>query len=348
MERNTNKQLATKLTTLANKLVQDGDALADAAVSAAVAALEQSIISPSREAERSADINVVGAELKLRSSMSLQEVVAQIKATTQPGQPLSERFRGEVEQHDRTRCIASIVFEDLWNGFDGWKSPSVFWEMVIFVWRKAPDFFENYDPDREIIEESARWTQRYFDEQRNFLRHNFCLKRLCHLVMVYAYLHGADATVKKPSPAPFTPPSAKPYIRENSPPSSKPNRPVFGRVGIILCVVLGVAASICLFSTRNGIGKDPPETTPAPTAAPPTSSEQPGSNQVQVCRTKPKMPTTVLDGMPAQFKTQKQVSQSNKEVKTTIALQEVAPQAPKAPVLRSGNVANASNDPNEQ
>lgn len=346
MERNTNKQLATKLTALANQLVQDGDAFADANVSAAVAALEQSIISPRREFERHADMNVADANLKLLPSMNLSAVVAQIKATTAPGQPLSERFRGLVAQHDKTRCIAAIVFEDLWNGSTGWKPSKVLWDMVVYVWRNAPDFFSDYDSDLEIVEDHSEWTQRYFDDQRNSLRFNFCLKRLCHLVMVYDYLHGAEATVKKPSPASYAPPSSNRYGYGNTSHPSKSSRSVFVCLAVVVCVVLSVAA--CLFGTRKGNSKDPPNTTPAQTEPLKASSAQSSSNQVQVCQTMPEKPAAVLNGMPAQIEAQKQVAQSNEVVKTTIALQDVAPQALKAPVLRPGNVANAGNDTNEQ
>lgn len=346
MERKTYKQLADRLRALAIQFAQNSDTFAEADVCAAVATLEQAIVPPKHECERPANINVTDAHLNIRPSMSLSEVVSEIQATTCSGRPLSERFRGEVAQHDRTRCIASIVFEDLWNGFDGWKSPSVFWEMVIFVWRNAPEFFEDYDPDREIIEESARWTQRYFDEQRNFLRHNFCLKRLCHLVMVYEHLHGADATVKKSTPAPFTPPNTNRYVRENTLRPSRPNRGIFVCIAIVVCVVLSVAASICLFGKHDGKkGQEIPSAQPEVLVA---SAENTYTNQPQACQIACDETTNDVAKISAQAETTKAATRSNEVVKTTIALQEVAPQAPKVPVLRPGNVANAGNDTNEQ
>lgn len=346
MERNTNKQLAERLTALANRLVQNSDTFADATVSNAVTALEQAIVSRGCGFERPVNINVADVHLNIRPSMSLSEVVNKIQSTTAPGQPLPERLRNLVEQHDRTRCIAAIVFEDLWNGFDGWKSPSVFWEMVIFVWRKAPDFFEDYDPDREIIEEPARWTQRYFDEQRNFLRHNFCLKRLCHLVMVYNYLHGEEATVKKPSPDSFTPPNTNHYVDENTPRSSGANRGNFFCLAIVVCVVLSVAASICLFGKHDD--REGPEIPPTEPKGRDASAENTYTNQPQACQIACDDTTNDVAKISAQVETTKAATGSNEVVNTTIALQEVAPQAPKAPVLRPGNVANAGNDTNEQ
>ncbi len=342
MERKTYKQLADRLRALAIQFAQNSDTFAEADVCAAVATLEQAIVPPKHECERPANINVTDAHLNIRPSMSLSEVVSEIQATTCSGRPLSERFRGEVAQHDRTRCIASIVFEDLWNGFDGWKSPSVFWEMVIFVWRNAPEFFEDYDPDREIIEESARWTQRYFDEQRNFLRHNFCLKRLCHLVMVYEHLHGADATVKKSTPAPFTPPNTNRYVRENTLRPSRPNRGIFVCIAVVVCIVLSVAASICLLGKHDG--KKDQEAAPAPPEVLVASAEKPSENQctnhAQVCQTACNEATNDVAKISAQTEATKAATRSNEVVKATFALQEVAPQGPKAPVLRSVNVPN--------
>lgn len=320
MERNTNKQLA------------------EADVCAAIADLEQVIVPQKHECARPTNINAVDAHLEIRPSMSLSEVVSEIQATTSSGRPLSERFRDEVVQRDRTRCIASIVFEDLWNGFDGWKSPSVFWEMVVFVWRNAPEFFEDYDADREIIEESSKWNQRYFDEQRNFLRHNFCLKRLCHLVMVYEHLHGVDATIKKPSPAPFTPPSSNHYVCENTQRPSGTNRDIFGCIAVVVCVVLGVLASMCLLGKHDG--KKGQEISSAPPEVHVDSVEQPCTNQAQVCQTECDEATNDVAKISAQTEAPTAAIRSNEVVKTTIALQEVAPQGPKAPVLRLGNIPN--------
>lgn len=343
MERNTNKQLAERLTALANRLVQNSDTFADATVSNAVTALEQAIVSRGCGFERPVNINVADVHLNIRPSMSLSEVVNEIQSTTCSGRPLSERFRVEVEQHDRTRCIASIVFEDLWNGFDGWKPPSDFWGMVIFVWRNAPDFFEDYDSDREIIEESTKWTQHYFDEQRNFLRHNFCLKRLCHLVMVYEYLHGAEATVKKPTPTPFTPPITN---REDTLPPSRPNRGISACIAVAVCIVLSVAASICLLGKHDG--QKGQEITPAQPEVLVASAESTYTNQPQACQIACDDATNDVAKISVQTETTKAATRSNEVVKTTIALQEITPQAHKAPVLRPGNVANTGNDANEK
>lgn len=121
---------------------------------------------------------------------NLTEAVAEVKASTFLGHPLSESIQDAVFQRDRPWCIALLASEDLWDGARGWTLPKDIWDTLVFVWRNVPEFFKEYDPDREIVEDSSKWTQRYFDDQRNYLRHNFCLERLCHLVMVYEALHG--------------------------------------------------------------------------------------------------------------------------------------------------------------
>ena len=134
---------------------------------------------------------------------TLSHRVAEIRASGNPGRTVIEEVNQAVVEHDRRKCIGAIAFEDLWNGVSGWISPEDSWDMVRYIWRNAPEFFEEYDTDREIDSNPSRWTQQYLDVQRNFLRHNFCLERLCHLVMVYEYLHGDDARKSTP-PLPDT------------------------------------------------------------------------------------------------------------------------------------------------
>lgn len=238
----TNKQLAARLTELVNQLNQSGDFVAETSVCEAVESLERAIGSEKREFRQSAKTPNADEGFKIRFSMRLSEVVDKIKTTTRLGRPLSEQFRGDVTQHERTKCIATVVFEDTWKG-EGRRSPDKFWDMVVFVWRNAPDFFEEYDSDRKIIEESEQWTQPYFDKQRNFLRHNFCLKRLCHLVMVYDYLYGAEAIGKKTSTESLPKLSPNYPIPEKSSHSSRSTKNL---LSIIAIVFLSIAALICL------------------------------------------------------------------------------------------------------
>ena len=164
--------------------------------------------------------------------------------------------------------------------------------------------------------------------------------------MVYEYLHGAEATVKKPSPASFTPPNTNRYVYENTPRSSRANRGIFFCLAIVVCVVLSVAASICLFGKHDGKkGQEIPSAQPEVLVA---SAENTYTNQPQACQIACDETTNDVAKISAQAETTKAATRSNEVVKTTIALQEVAPQAPKAPILRPGNVANAGNDTNEQ
>lgn len=198
-----------------------------------------------RETNRPVDENLkTEANVAVGGSQNLATVVEQVETAQSPGRPLSEQFRNEVISHDKTRCVASLVFEDLWNGFDGWKSSQYFWDVVIFVWRNAPDFFVEYDPDREIVEDSTRWTQRYFDEQRNYLRHNFCLKRLCHLVMVYKHLHGAEVDGDGGEAPPAQPASPPCPVREEG--TNRASK--YGVYQKVAFVVGGVVLVVCLLA----------------------------------------------------------------------------------------------------
>lgn len=347
MESMTSKQLADQLTLIASALSQSGDAPVSVNVIEAVSALKKAV--PLHEGVReSTQTSSAATESGVLNSLtSLSAVVEKIKTSPSLGKPISKRFRDEVDNHDKTRCVAAIVFEDLWNGFDGWKTPSVFWDMVIYVWRRAPEFFEDYDPDREIVEEQARWSQRYFDEQRNYLRHNFCLKRLCHLVMVYEYLHGTEATVKRPTPPPRVEPRST-YV--SSPQSSRPKRSFLGGAITVGCLILMIVVSTILIKGR----------TPTPPASnPPGASKDGAAEQVEVEKNIPEKAEPAEDGTVAKAPAQDELKEpikpqsdsippetgvcendnaqhpdSNDVRKTSIALQEPAPETEKAPVNR--------------
>lgn len=178
---------------------------------------------------------------------SLYDRVAWVKseASCGHGRPLSESFRRTIENKDKTRCIGAIAFEDLWTGENGWKSPDALWDMTIYVWRLVPEFFAAYDPDRTIKEDSSKWTQQYFDEQRNFLRHNFCLERLCHLVMVHEYLHGAEIRTEK---TPAMSPCASSEPEHRTPTASSRKFP-----GSFLFFVLAMlAVALAVLGLKNG------------------------------------------------------------------------------------------------
>ena len=349
MESMTSKQLADQLTLIASALSQNGDAPASVNVIEAVSALKKAVPLHGGVRESAQASSAATESGALNSLSSLSAVVEKIKASSSSGKPISKRFRDEVDNHDKTRCVAAIVFEDLWNGFDGWKPPGVFWDMVIYVWRRAPEFFEDYDPDREIVEEQARWSQRYFDEQRNYLRHNFCLKRLCHLVMVYEYLHGAEAAEKRPSPTTRVEPRP-PFVSSSQ--SSRPKRSYFGGAITIGCLILVIVVSTILIMGRP----------PTPTVSnPPEAGKDRATGQVDaVKKTVPENTEPSEEGSTAKAPAQDELKEpikaqsdsippetevcendnaqhpeSNDVTNTSIALQKPAPETEKAPVHRA-------------
>lgn len=191
---------------------------------------------------------------------NLKTVVAEVKSSTSFGHPLSEGIRDAVLNHDRTKCVAAFAFEDLWDGACGWTRPKDLWDSIVYVWRKAPDFFKEYDPDREIVEDLSRWNQRYFEEQRNYLRHNFCLERLCHLVMIYENLHGAeigrsrqasDQTGRLHAEQGVCDSRPQHSIRQASPTRTTTARHWYGNV-LAVCVVVVVVALLSLLSYQAG------------------------------------------------------------------------------------------------
>lgn len=120
-------------------------------------------------------------------SQELLQRIEQVKNGNFSALPLNTNFEKCVKDKDRTRTIGLITNDELWNGNF---PPCSFYNLASFIWRVAPDFFNvPYDSDRAIIEDKAEWTKAYFNKQRNYHRHNFCLERFCHLIMVYEYLY---------------------------------------------------------------------------------------------------------------------------------------------------------------
>lgn len=113
---------------------------------------------------------------------------------------ISDNLKSDVERHEINRCRGDLANEGLWNGNMGWRSAADFYAAISYIWVNAREVFTKFDDFREIIEDKGKWDQTYFETQRNYLRHNFSLERLCHLVMVYDYLHGREARMA-PTPA---------------------------------------------------------------------------------------------------------------------------------------------------
>ena len=246
----TKSELAALLSEISSALNSNGDQIADPTAVDCARTLMR-IVAPRQNQSAGEQMQGEDADQSLAfSGGSLAGCVEKIKNATIPGRPLSDEFRRDVENHDKTRCVGSLVFEDLWNGFGGWKSPDSFWNLVIFLWKNAPGFFdERYDPERPISENPALWTQRYFDDQRNYLRHNFCIERLCHLVMVYEYLHGAEAKKRREEPRRQMPEVVgEPQSAVNP---QRPGRSSWGVMKIITPVILLLGATVYLLERHN-------------------------------------------------------------------------------------------------
>ena len=111
---------------------------------------------------------------------------------------ISDNLKSDVARHEINRCRGDIANEGLWNGNMGWRSAADFYAAISYIWVNAREVFTKFDDFREIIEDRSKWNQTYFETQRNYLRHNFSLERLCHLVMVYDYLHGREVHIAPP------------------------------------------------------------------------------------------------------------------------------------------------------
>ena len=194
-------------------------------------------------------------------SEKLQKHVSDIKNQIVRSIPISEKLARHIQEHDQIRTVGHITNEDLWNGASGVKPISAYWSMVSYIWKNAPDFFEDFDKDREITEHSAVWNQKYFDEQRNFLRHNFSLERLCHIIMVHEKIHDISeempvrpkCTVIKGSNFPF---DDAPASTENPSLSSKGRKKLFFYgISILIVLLLLVACAIIIHKNMNASGE---------------------------------------------------------------------------------------------
>lgn len=208
MKTATKLQIAETLNHIASHLLQDADGDVPPELARTISELESLVASMKFREKETDSVNSPFKVSKRLDENSLAAHIARIKSSKEDGRPMSEEFRSSIANRDRTGCIAAIAFEDLWTGEGGWKLPDTFWDMAIYVWKNVPEFFAKYDSDRAIEEDTSKWTQGYFDEQRNYLRHNFCLERLCHLIMVYEFLHGPKIKEPRTASRPFQSPSA--------------------------------------------------------------------------------------------------------------------------------------------
>lgn len=138
---------------------------------------------------------------EVKFSEKLSGLIQKVKMGEFPAVPLNENLEKSIKAKDRTRTIGLMVVDDLWGGTIPAES---FYELASFIWKYAPEFFDvSFDADRVINEIESDWNLTYFNEQRNYLRHNFRLERLCHLIMVYDFLtNSRRISPQRPSTSP--------------------------------------------------------------------------------------------------------------------------------------------------
>ncbi len=122
-------------------------------------------------------------------SQDLLDVIKKVKMETFKDVFLRPNLEECTKNKQSAQCIGTLVNADLWNGgLIGWPTLDVFLGQFATIWKYYPEIFATFDEDFEILENSPNWDQDYFDKQRNCLRHNFSLERLCHLALVYNYI----------------------------------------------------------------------------------------------------------------------------------------------------------------
>ena len=182
---------------------------------------------------------------------NLASAVEDVKSTTDKGRPLTSCLEEVVLEHDRNRCVAEFALDVFWDENTG----NDLWGAVVFVWRNSPEFFAEYDTDIAIIEDPAEWTPDYFAKQRNSLRQDFSLERLCHLVMVYEHLHETEFNDRRPAPAQSERVQSAvpvrrsgPSVERNHAPRRAPETRRWHWCALGVCVVLVVVAILLFLS----------------------------------------------------------------------------------------------------
>ena len=129
--------------------------------------------------------------LKGDESNGLAEFVAKVKNKAYRCSYVSSLLAEDVKNKDKNRCKGRMTSEVLWRDeYDEHISTSRLLETACSLWQDFPDLFEQFDQDREIDANQAHWNAEYLVKQSNYLRHNFALERLCHLILVYNKLYG--------------------------------------------------------------------------------------------------------------------------------------------------------------
>ena len=103
---------------------------------------------------------------------------------------------------NKSGCIGAIVDESLWDGsLIGKVSKEQLIKGIVAIRNDFPEIFVPFNEELPIKDDSSSWTIGYFNTQRNLLRTNFALERLCHLVLVYEKLF--CETAEEDNTAPF-------------------------------------------------------------------------------------------------------------------------------------------------
>lgn len=121
------------------------------------------------------------------------------------GECIPEHLTTDLENYakgkNKSGCIGAIVDESLWDGsLIGKVSKEQLIKGIVAIRNDFPEIFVPFNEELPIKEDSSSWTIGYFNTQRNLLRTNFALERLCHLVLVYEKLFCETAKDKKPAP----------------------------------------------------------------------------------------------------------------------------------------------------
>lgn len=167
---------------------------------------------------------------------TLSEVVSELKSAPRTEGLVVDRLCDAIAQKDREGCIAFFTWKERWSGFGGLSKVRDFTDAAACVWQNAPEFFVPYDEKRPIDENPSVWTEEYFDRQRGYLRHNFCLERLCHLVMVYDRLHPVETPTSAPKPSVPTPSVTTQILRAPAPKPREKSLCLF----LLLLVLIGI------------------------------------------------------------------------------------------------------------
>ncbi len=221
-------------------------------------------------------IHVV-SDTRQTSSTELAKLVEKIKSSSCPESYLiaDKELVRYVNEENSTRCVSTMAYEGNWNGETGWKSVKELEDMVSYLWHRMPSIFKPFDEERAISENISMWSKSYFEIQRNYLRHNFSIQRLCHMILVYANIY-ADQLNKNYSSSPkrrssiTVGTSKRPF--EEDPKRNSP-KSFWGRksttLGIIIVVAVLAVIAIFKLCSKSEPVTPPPVTTTSPVATQP-------------------------------------------------------------------------------